>query len=220
MTGKMATQKKITRKEREKERYKTEILHAAESVFSEKGYERARMSDIAFEAEFSVGYLYQTWESKEDLYVSLFESKITELIEYVQERVKTAAEPLEQVKLLIESTVDFLDANKPFAKLALAESSPMHEHVLEGMGGRTKKIHDGHHQFIEKIFAAGVRDGTFIDMAPYDLALSLDGIIDAFAKDHIKNAPIKSFVPRGDVIKQVFLNSILKKKTRKESRKS
>ena len=83
----MATSKKITRKEREKERYKTEILHAAESVFSEKGYERARMSDIALEAEFSVGYLYQTWESKEDLYVSLFESKITEHIEYVQEKI-------------------------------------------------------------------------------------------------------------------------------------
>jgi AcrR family transcriptional regulator len=220
MIGNMATSKKITRKEREKERYKTEILLAAESVFSEKGYERARMSDIALKAEFSVGYLYQTWESKEDLYVSLFESKITEHIEYVQKRVKATADPLEQIDLLIESTVDFIDANKPFAKLVLAESSPMHEHVLEGICGRAKKIHDGHHQFIEKIFAAGVRDGTFVDMAPYDLALALDGIINAFAKDHIKNAPNKSFVPRGDVIKQVFFNSILKKKTRKESRKS
>ena len=43
------------RKEREKERRRQQIMVAAKRVFSEKGFNKATMEDIAHEAELSPG---------------------------------------------------------------------------------------------------------------------------------------------------------------------
>lgn len=74
------------RKVRERRARRKAIQAAAVQVFSEKGFSRATMEDIARQAELSVGALYLYYRSKEDLYVSvLFESMklFTEAIEKI-----------------------------------------------------------------------------------------------------------------------------------------
>ena len=46
------------RKEREKERRRQQIMVAAKRVFSDRGFNKATMEDIAQEAELSPGTLY------------------------------------------------------------------------------------------------------------------------------------------------------------------
>ena len=55
------------RKEREKERRRQQITVAAKKVFSDKGFNRATMDDIANEAELSPGTLYLYFKNKEEL---------------------------------------------------------------------------------------------------------------------------------------------------------
>ena len=55
------------RKEREKERRRQQIMVAAKRVFSEKGFNKATMEDIAHEAELSPGTLYLYFKNKEEL---------------------------------------------------------------------------------------------------------------------------------------------------------
>ncbi len=59
------------RKEREKERRRQQIIVAAKRVFSEKGFSRATMEDIAQQAELSPGTLYLYFKNKDELYASL-----------------------------------------------------------------------------------------------------------------------------------------------------
>jgi hydroxymethylglutaryl-CoA reductase len=59
------------RKEREKERRRQQIMVAAKRVFTEKGFNKATMEDIAQEAELSPGTLYLYFKNKEELYASL-----------------------------------------------------------------------------------------------------------------------------------------------------
>jgi len=59
------------RKEREKERRRQQIIVAAKRVFSEKGYTRTTIEDIAHEAELSPGTLYLYFKNKEELFASL-----------------------------------------------------------------------------------------------------------------------------------------------------
>lgn len=59
------------RKEREKERRRQQIIVAAKRVFSEKGYNRTTIEDIAHEAELSPGTLYLYFKNKEELFASL-----------------------------------------------------------------------------------------------------------------------------------------------------
>ncbi len=59
------------RKQRERERRRQQIIVAAKRVFSEKGFAKSTMEDIAREAELSPGTLYLYFKNKDELYASL-----------------------------------------------------------------------------------------------------------------------------------------------------
>jgi AcrR family transcriptional regulator len=59
------------RKEREREMRRQQIMVAAKRVFTQSGYEKSTMEDIAREAELSPGTIYLYFKSKDELYASL-----------------------------------------------------------------------------------------------------------------------------------------------------
>ncbi len=59
------------RKQRERERRRQQIIVAAKRVFSQNGYSKSTMEDIAREAELSPGTLYLYFKNKDELYASL-----------------------------------------------------------------------------------------------------------------------------------------------------
>ena len=61
----------LSRREREKLWQRKEILAAALTLFSEKGYHNVSMHGIAKKAEFATGTLYKFFSNKEDLYKAL-----------------------------------------------------------------------------------------------------------------------------------------------------
>ena len=72
------------RKKREKQQRAQSILDAAIKVFLAKGYAKATMVDIALEAEITKPTIYQYFETKEHLYLSLMVPYIDELGRQVQ----------------------------------------------------------------------------------------------------------------------------------------
>jgi len=72
------------RKEREKERRRQQIMVAAKRVFSDKGFSRATMEDIAKEAELSAGTIYLYFKNKDELCASL----TLRILQYLQMRVE------------------------------------------------------------------------------------------------------------------------------------
>ena len=73
------------RKKREKQQRAQSILDAAIKVFLAKGYAKATMDDIALEAEITKPTIYQYFETKEHLYLSLTVPYIEELGKQVNE---------------------------------------------------------------------------------------------------------------------------------------
>ena len=59
------------RKAREREMRRQQIMVAAKRVFTQNGFEKSTMEDIAREAELSPGTLYLYFRSKDELYASL-----------------------------------------------------------------------------------------------------------------------------------------------------
>jgi AcrR family transcriptional regulator len=70
------------RKEREKGKRREEIIEVAERLFLSQGFEDTTMNQIANEAEFSKGTLYNYFESKDDLYLAIGIKAYNFLIEY------------------------------------------------------------------------------------------------------------------------------------------
>ena len=68
------SQKQTTRKERRIAARKKQILQAATKVFAEKGFHRATTKEIAEVADVSEGTIYNYFDSKDDLLVSMIGS--------------------------------------------------------------------------------------------------------------------------------------------------
>ena len=76
---------KLSRKERERLMRREDILKAAEKLFAENGYKNTSMNAIAKKADFSKRTLYQYFDSKSDLFLSvalkIYENLLTHLEE-------------------------------------------------------------------------------------------------------------------------------------------
>lgn len=81
MAGNATRHKEVVRrrKERERQQRMQSILDAATKVFLARGYTKATMDDIALEAEITKPTIYQYFETKEHLYLSLMVPYIEEL---------------------------------------------------------------------------------------------------------------------------------------------
>ena len=62
-----------TRKQQRLERTRRDILEAAARAFAARGLVGATMEDVAQEAGYSVGSLYNYFDSKDDIYQSLID---------------------------------------------------------------------------------------------------------------------------------------------------
>jgi AcrR family transcriptional regulator len=59
-------------RERQRSKRRDRMLRAAAAIFGEKGFEQARLEDIAERAEVSVGTIYNYFSSKFDLLVAMY----------------------------------------------------------------------------------------------------------------------------------------------------
>ncbi len=57
------------------------VLAAASRLFAENGYNETGMTQIAEAVSFSVGKLYNLFENKEDLFISLVDDRMRRLVE-------------------------------------------------------------------------------------------------------------------------------------------
>jgi len=90
--------KKTSRKQRETDLRKQNIIEAAEKLFLANGYEDTTMSQIANEAEFSKGTLYNYFKSKDDLYLAIGTKAYEIIIDYTKYFVESKDPGVDQLK--------------------------------------------------------------------------------------------------------------------------
>jgi|SRR3954469_2091862 AcrR family transcriptional regulator len=64
------------RQQERKAQTRAELLDATAELFAERGFQRVTMEQIAERAGFTTGAIYRHFESKQDLFLSLFEDRI------------------------------------------------------------------------------------------------------------------------------------------------
>lgn len=160
------------RKEREKERRRQQIMVAAKRVFSEKGFNKATMEDIAQEAELSPGTLYLYFKNKEELYASLS----LRILQYLLLRVEHVIEEKDagtedKIKLLMDAMYDVYEFD-PLIIINMfhLQSSETLKNLSPELLSEIKTLSRKSLGSIAKIFKDGVDDGLFIDHHPVALA--------------------------------------------------
>jgi AcrR family transcriptional regulator len=160
------------RKEREKERRRQQIIVAAKRVFSEKGFNKATMEDIAKEAELSPGTLYLYFKNKEELYASLS----LRILQYLHIRVThvnkdAALSPEQKLSALMEAMYDVYDFD-PLIIINMfhLQSSETLKNLSEPLLEEIKDLSQKSIGAIAKIFEEGMQQGIYVDRHPVALA--------------------------------------------------
>eukprot|EP01156_Anaeramoeba_ignava_P003342 Anaeramoba_ignava/a221986_9.p1 GENE.a221986_9~~a221986_9.p1 ORF type:complete len:213 (-),score=-0.67 a221986_9:772-1410(-) len=107
------------RKQREKERRKSEILDAAEKLFFSKGFDETTMDDVAENAELSKGTLYLYFKNKEELFLELSYRGMEIMNRAFEKAIHEGENGLEQVKAIGLVFYEFMKNHNQYFRLIM-----------------------------------------------------------------------------------------------------
>lgn len=106
------------RRQRERERRRTEIIDAAERLFYTKGFDSVTMDMIADEVELSKGSLYVLFKSKDSLFFAIVARKHRESLDLLVERMAGARSGGDGIRAIVQWYIDVARANPEYNEMA------------------------------------------------------------------------------------------------------
>jgi len=160
------------RKQRERERRRQQIIVAAKRVFTEKGFNKATIEDIARNAELSPGTLYLYFKNKEELYASL-SLRILQYLAIRVEHVKneTNLGPLEKLDALMNAMYDVYEFD-PLILINMfhLQSSETLKNLSPALLDELNELTRKSIGTIAELFEDGIKKNIFPDQHPMALA--------------------------------------------------
>ncbi len=112
---------KLSRKQRDRLRHKVEIQTAALKLFSDRGYHNVSVQEVAEAAEFSVGTLYNLFESKELLFDELMTTNTQLLMDEILAVLDRPGQEIDRLRTLFRNQPKLIQRHAAFLKLHFAE---------------------------------------------------------------------------------------------------
>jgi AcrR family transcriptional regulator len=158
---------------RDAERTRREILDVATREFADRGYDGARVDEIAERTRTSKRMVYYYFGGKRQLYVAVLERAYAQIREAEAGVNLDHLPPAEAIRRLAEITFDHHEANPDFIRLVSIENIHRGEHIarldsLAALNGPAIRL-------IEQILKRGRADGVFredVDAVDVHLAIS------------------------------------------------
>lgn len=99
------------------------ILIAAEKEFLEKGYEKAKISNIAKEAGINHAMVHYYYSTKESLFDIVFKNKIDLLVKELEKSIDQGGDFFQQLEFAIDYHLSFIISNPKLLLFLLGEAS-------------------------------------------------------------------------------------------------
>lgn len=135
------------------------ILVGALKIFSQKGFYKSKVSDIAKEAGVADGTIYLYFKNKDDLLICIFEEKIAELISRLRDRLALAQNPEEKIWIFVENHLKLLEENRDLAEMIQIELRQSNKFMKEYIPVQFLEYLD----ILSGIIAEGIEGGIFRD---------------------------------------------------------
>jgi AcrR family transcriptional regulator len=194
----------FTRREREREMHRLEILEGAKRLFARKGFAAATMDEIAEEAEFSKGAIYTYFPSKEQLFLSLMEEKIGKLFGEENEIIALAINPKDKIERLIEIHLAFFEKDKEFFQIIHSERFRLEKEMIHKLHAEMKQKFIGYLDLISKVMQEGISNKLLRNMDPRTLASALMGMLNSFTMQWILQGGKGSLAAMKSIILELF----------------
>lgn len=167
----MEERRKFRRKDAELSHQK--ILDVATRTFSEKGFDGARIEEIARQARVSKRLLYVHFGNKEALYRAVLDSQLDRLLRLRRRPEERSADPIEEAKIIIRRFFIFLSENADFVRLfnweSLARGRSLHLLLFEKLSQALGELRE--------LLATAIAQGRLrSDIDPQRVLLSISSL--------------------------------------------
>ncbi len=115
----------LSRKERDRELRRSDILKAAEHLFALKGYHKATIRDIAKEAQYATGTVYLHFKDKDVLYLALLEEKMKSMLFAVKEKIGQVKDARKKLEIYVQEGLAFFEKNQDFFCIFISEGNDL-----------------------------------------------------------------------------------------------
>jgi AcrR family transcriptional regulator len=213
----------MERERHRQEENKHSILHAAESVFVQRGYSLATMDEIADEAQFSKATLYRYFNSKSAILFEIIYRTIEESYQEVKKIQLKSLSAEEKLKQLIGYIISYYHKKQNLARILFMDkaaikrlfkqeyevkdsTSDFHPKLPHRFESKMKQISD----VIKDIIGEGVESGEFRKMDVHDASVVLGALLRGFYLRGPLREKHYSMKQTIDLLHSFFLNGIKK----------
>lgn len=198
---------RMSRKERERERTRRDILDAALKIFAQAGYHQANMGDVARESGFSTGALYNYFQNKEDIYVSLVRRVFGEMESQFFVALQQPRSFREGLQQYLDTVGEFSERNiVAFRFMMAAEAQPpvackeLHADMIAGFFRMIEAL--------SELMELGIAEGALREQDPQNAAHALMALTGHFLRGWVMTQsedpprPIQQFM---EMVQTYFL---------------
>jgi len=182
-----------------------QIIDAAVIVIAENGYHQAQVSKIAKQAGVADGTIYLYFKNKEDILISLFQEKMGQFIEALEESIKGKTSAVEKLQLLIENHFRILSEDPHLAIVTQLELRQSNKELR-------LKINDvlkGYLKLIDHILESGIAGGEFNKNLDVRLARQMIfGTIDETVTTWVMNEQKYHLISLAPKVKNLLINGL------------
>ena len=97
------------------------IIKAATKIFAQKGFFKAKVSEIAKEASVADGTIYLYFENKDDILISLFEEQMQLVLDNMKDQLAMETNAVKKIEKFAETHLRLIVQNKDMAEIIQVE---------------------------------------------------------------------------------------------------
>ena len=175
----MADTDKLSRRQRERQRHRDEILSAALRLFSERGFHAVSMQEIAAAAEFATGTLYNFFASKEALFEEMTHVWGDRIVSDLSATLDGPGAEVDRLRAFIRQQPTLQEEHTEFIKVYVSEFG------TRGAKMSKKREENEFHAILDtkltELLEAGIAKGVFRPVDAAIAAKALHSIMETLA---------------------------------------
>ena len=198
---------KLSRREREHQRHRQEILEVAIKLFSDKGFYNVSMQEIAEKSEFAVGTLYKFFESKDALFEDIINNGEEKIYEELSQLLDIPGTAKQRLKAFINYHPDFQSRHSAITRLYISELGI----TAAKMSKFTKpdRIQQFLNAKISEIITEGIDEGVFRAVDPEIATKCLLSTIETLIFETSETLCKENSIEIFEKVETLFLNGLL-----------
>jgi len=168
------------RRQRDLARRRALLLDAAEAVFRERGYPAATTDGVAERAGVSVGTVYNLLGNKEDVYGAVVDRIARERVAETRRIVGACADAVSGIGQLAQSRLERFDRERLFFVLFSCERLAGVHPDPARLSQPVEQLYSEYLELLAGLLQRGIDTGLLAALHPLHLALSFEGVLNAF----------------------------------------